>query len=160
MPKSQAPRKTARSEPKTKKKSNQIMDDLVSIDQECETMLAHTAKFSPYLVNRDLVEAGQTEKIHDNAKILARDVMVMKTELDTIRAKFPKRIHTDNPTHVIRGMEIGEDYNAWQEKYSRAVLPTLERLGDLFKDAAESYHKDSATDTATPDSEVQSNDNT
>lgn len=156
MPKSQAPRKTARSEPKTKKKTNQILDDLKSIDRECETMLAHTAKFSPYLVNRGLVEAGETEKIHDNAKILARDVIAMKNELDDIRAKFPKRIHTDNPTHVIRGMEIGESYNAWQEKYSRAVLPTLERLGELFKDAAAAYNDPAHVTTK----EVKSDDNT
>lgn len=141
MPKSQPPRKTARKNVPSKKKSNQIMDDLMSIDRECEKMLGHTAKFSPYLVNRELVEAGETEKIHDNAKILARDVIVMKQELDDIRATMPKRIHTDNPSHVIRGMEIGEKYNAWQEKYSRAVLPTLERLGELFKEAAAEHGK-------------------
>ena len=156
MPKSQAPRKTARSEPKTKKKSNQIMDDLMSIDKECENMLGHTAKFSPYLVNRDLVEAGQTEKIHDNAKILARDVMTMKDELTAIRVKMPKRIHTDNPTHVMRGMEIGEDYNAWQEKYTRAILPTLERLGDLFEEAANVIGKNTDSDVAKTIKEVPS----
>lgn len=159
MPKSQAPRKTVRTAPKSKKKSNQIMDDLMSIDRECENMLAGTAKFSPYLVNRDLVEAGQTEKIHDNAKILARDVMTMKSELDAIRSKLPKRIHTDNPTHVMRGMEIGEDYNSWQEKYSRAVLPTLERLGELFKEAAEVLGKKNDPDAAEIIEEVKTDDN-
>jgi hypothetical protein len=160
MPKSQAPRKSARSEPKPKKKNNQIMDDLMSIDKECEKMLGQTAKFSPYLVNRDLVEAGQTEKIHDNAKILARDVMSMKVELDEIRVKLPKRIHTDNPSHVMRGMEIGEAYNAWQEKYSRAILPTLERLGELFKEAAETLGKNADSDAAEIIEEVKSDDNT
>ena len=159
MPKSQAPRKAARTEPKPKKKGNQIMDDLMSIDKECENMLAETAKFSPYLVNRELVNAGQTEKIHDNAKILARDVMTMKSELDHIRTTLPKRIHTDNPSHVMKGMKIGESYNAWQEKYSRAVLPTLSRLGELFKEAADELGKQNSPDIDTSTDEVKTDDN-
>jgi hypothetical protein len=136
MPKSQAPRKRVKSPEKPKVNKNQIMDDLKSIDSECQSMLSETARFSPYLTNRDLVEAGDIEQIHDNSKILSRDTMQMKAELDSIREATPKRIHPDNPNHVMKGLSIGDRYNEWQEKYQRAILPTLERLGDLLKDAA------------------------
>lgn len=136
MPKSQAPRKRTKSPEKPKSDSNRIMDDLQSIDRECQNMLNETAKFSPYLTNRKLVEAGDIEQIHDNSKILSRDTIQMKADLDVIRASIPKRIHPDKPSHVMKGLNIGDQYNEWQEKYQRAVLPTLERLGDLLKDAA------------------------
>ena len=141
MPKSKPPRKKVRTPSADRSKSNNIMNDLQTIDRECQNMLAETAKFSPYLTNRELVEAGDVEQIHDNSKILSRDTMQMKTELDNIRASVPKRIHTDNPNHVMKGLSIGERYNEWQEKYQRAVLPTLERLGDLLKAAAENLGK-------------------
>lgn len=140
MPKSKPPRKKIRTPEKTrptKRNGNTVVDDLKTIDRECQNMLGETAKFSPYLTNRSLVEAGDVEQIHDNSKILSRDTMQMKEELDVIRNQVPKNIHTDNPSHVMKGLSVGEQYNEWQEKYQRAILPTLERLGDLLKVAAE-----------------------
>jgi len=139
MPKSKPPRKKVRT-PVPSTKQNTIMDDLMSIDRECRNMLAETARFSPYLTNRTLVQAGDVEQIHDNSKILARDTMQMCRELDAIRADIPKRIYPDRPSHVMRGLSIGDRYTEWREKYERAILPTLERLGTLFKDAAENLN--------------------
>lgn len=150
MPKSQAPRKRVKSPAKKRDDNNQIMEDLKSIDKECQNMLNETAKFSPYLTNRELVESGNVEQIHDNSKILSRDTLQMKADLDAIRESIPKNIYPDNPNHVMKGLNIGDRYNEWQEKYQRAVLPTLERLGDLLKEAAGNMEKKE---------EVQSDDN-
>lgn len=137
MPKSKSPRKKTSPGVYRKPSKNSIMKDLHELDKACEEMLASTAQFAPYLVNRELVEAGDVEKIENNAKILTRDTIQLKTELSEIRREIPKKLNPEKPDDVMKGLSLGEKYNTWQENYQRAVLPTVQRLGDLFQDAAE-----------------------
>ena len=136
MPQSKPPRKRTPAKKSTKADQNDIMADLDRAYSECYSMLSETAKFAPYLTTKELVEAGDVEQTHDNSKILSRDTIQMRSELDAIRADTPKKINSNNPNHLVRGLSIGDRYQEWQEKYQRAILPTLERLGDLLKDAA------------------------
>lgn len=143
MPKSQPPRR--KSSPGVQKKhvKNDIMDDLQRMDTECQNMLKETARFSPFLTNRALVEAGDLEQINNNASILSKDTMQLRTELDHIRKHIPKQLNPDITDDVMLGLQLGEEYRTWQESYERAVIPTITRLGELFKKAAESLDSQS-----------------
>jgi hypothetical protein len=112
------------------------MNDLKRMDSECQNMLKETARFSPYLTNRELVEAGDIEQINNNASILSKDTMQLRKELDDIRLKIPKQLNPNKTDDVMLGLQLGEKYSTWQESYERAVLPTIQRLADLFKKAA------------------------
>jgi hypothetical protein len=136
MPKSKPPRKKTSPGVYTKPSKNSIMKDLRELDNACEEMLSATAEFAPYLVNRDLVEAGDVEKIENNAKILTRDTVQLKTDLTSIRREVPTKLNPEKTDDVMLGLSIGEKYNSWQENYQRAVLPTVLRLSELFKAAA------------------------
>lgn len=141
MPKSKPPRKKSSPGVYSKPSKNSIMKDLNRLDAECERMLEATAQFAPYLTNRELVAAGDYEKINDNASILARDTVQLKGQLDAIRADKPKRLNPEYPNDVMAGLSIGERYSEWQDNYERAVLPTVERLSALLKDASDQLGK-------------------
>lgn len=107
MPKSKSPRKKTSPGVYRKPSKNSIMKDLHELDKACEEMLASTAQFAPYLVNRELVEAGDVEKIENNAKILTRDTIQLKTELSEIRREIPKKLNPEKPDDVMKGLSLG-----------------------------------------------------
>lgn len=153
MPKSDPPRKKSSPGVYRKPSKNSIMKDLNRLDAACDNMLDATAQFAPYLIDRELVSSGDIEKINDNASILARDTIQLKTQLTEIRRQRPKRLNPEYPNDVMAGLSIGERYSEWQEQYERAVVPTIERLSALIKEASENLAKKKATQVAEKDSE-------
>lgn len=147
MPKSQPPRKKSSPGVQRKPTKSGIMNDLKHMDTECQNMLKETARFSPYLTNRELVAAGDYEQINNNASILSKDIMQLRNELDDIRKQIPKQLNPNHTDDVMKGLQLGEQYSSWQESYQRAVLPTIERLADLFTKASANL----APATDTPD---------
>jgi GTPase SAR1 family protein len=152
MPVSKPPRKKQPSPPSAngarKPKKDEIMRDLRRLDRECQEMLTQTARFSPFLTNRELCEAGDIEAIENNAKILSRDTIELRNQLDAIRADIPRSLNPNKTDDVMKGLELGERFSEWQEKYQRAVLPTVERLGTLFEDAGKNLNDKRAEDNA------------
>lgn len=152
MPKSKTPRKKSSPGVQKKPTKGSIMKDLERLDTECQKMLAETAKFSPYLTNRDLVAAGDYEQINNNASILSKDTIQLRNELDDIRKQIPKKLDPNKTDDVMKGLQLGEQYSSWQESYERAVLPTIQRLGELFKKAAENLNGKSSSES--PEAQV------
>lgn len=118
-----------------KKKKNSVMIELHQADAQCIVALKATLAFTPFFNNKELIDAGDTESIVDNATILSSDVILLKEELNNIRKSTPIHIDPDDPEQLMIGLQIGARYADWIEKYERTVAVTSELLKDLFEDA-------------------------
>lgn len=136
MPKSQKPSRKKKPQTARLNAQNPIMRDLLSIDTECRALLAQTSRIAPFLMSKELVLAGDVQKINDHAQILSRDMASMKDELETIRSSIPANINPSRPRDVTLGVNLGMQYQEWQDRYQRSVIPTINVLTELFAEAA------------------------
>lgn len=114
---------------------NAIMNELSASDAQCDGLLKMTLAFTPFLKNQELVDAGDTEAIIDNATILSNDTILLKEELIGIRNDTPAKINPDDPDELMMGLQIGSRYRDWIEKYGRTIAVHAETLTKLFDDA-------------------------
>jgi hypothetical protein len=138
---------------KTIVSKHDLARELKDMDLASVKMIEQTAKFAPYLVNKELVAAGDSEQIQNNSSILSRDMIQMKLELNKIRADTPDNLNVKDSEHVMVGLRLGELYSQWHDKYEAVILPTVICLGELFTAAATELEKASnlARDTLAND---------
>lgn len=133
MPVSKPPRK--KKPVKLPEAKTNTLSELKELQGNCYAMLAATAQFSPYLRNQELVNAGDIEAISSYSKILTRDIVQMRTELDNLVGNTPKKLNPHNGDDMMKGLMLGESYTHWIEKYERVISPTIMALKDLLVDA-------------------------
>lgn len=137
-PRKRKPQKKA--SPNKRNRAN-IMDELSSLHAACMSMLQNTARFAQLLTNKELVDAGDMEQIRDSSTILSNDMLRFRNQLDKIQASTPKKINPNNPTDVMAGLNVGAEYNNWQETYNRAMTPTIDRLSRLLEEASQNLEQ-------------------
>lgn len=142
MPKSQAPRKRKAPKDSPARRKNEMMNDLNSLRIECNRLLSESSKVYPLLKNKELVKAGDTERIIDVANILSRDVQQMKTRLDEITDSIPDDPNPEDMDMVFPLLSIGEDYQNWQTEFISVIIPTVNQLNALFVDAGQNLGGD------------------
>ena len=104
-------------------------------------MIAHAAELTPYLQNKELVNAGDKEQISTQAQILSRDLKNIRHELELIRAARPRDIDPEDPEDISLTLDIGQRYENWQNRYLEVLMPTITRLNDLLIEANENFHR-------------------
>lgn len=144
MPVSQAPRK--KKPGKARNPKTTTMKELKDLQANCYAMLAATAQFSPYLRNQALVNAGDIESISNYSKILSRDIVQMRTELDNLIGNTPAKLNANDGEDMMKGLMLGESYAHWIEKYERVIAPTIQSLTSLLVDAANNLKAQSGED--------------
>lgn len=137
MPVSDPPRKR-KPQKKAKNTKSSIQGDLTQLDTNCKDLLMKAASLHPYLKNRELVEAGDSEYITDAASILARDVQQCNDRLNEIREMWVPKFDMEDPEHVALGLNIGGQYEEWIDNFLGSVAPNIDRLSELLVDAAKS----------------------
>lgn len=120
-----------------RKEEPSVREQLQEMDQSCMELLQHPASISPYLVDQDLVAHGDYQQIENHAKILGRDIEDFKHQLDGIRATVPADLDSQDPEDIRKGLEIGEWYQDWIDRFTRTVLPIVRDLTQLLQKAAE-----------------------
>ena len=118
-----------------------ILNDLNELDRKCQNMIAHAAELTPYLQNKELVNAGDKEQISTQAQILSRDLKNIRHELELIRAARPRDIDPEDPEDISLTLDIGQRYENWQNRYLEVLMPTITRLNDLLIEANENFHR-------------------
>lgn len=130
-----APRK--RKPPKNSKgrRKNEVLNDLRSLRVGCQNLLKESASIFPLLRNKELVEAGDIEKITNLSNILARDLEQMKSKLEEINASVPEISDPNDLDAIFPLLDVGERYQNWQGEYISAVVPTVQQLNELLEAA-------------------------
>lgn len=155
MSNSDKPRKKkAAKKSKNKPHKAQLGKELNDLHQSCRNMLSDGGEILKLVFNKDLVAAGDSEKIHDATTVLSNDIITMRTRLDEIRAKQPVNINPEKDLMIC--LECGSEYSQWIETYQQTIVPNIKVLHDLYLEAKGSAdHKVSEVDPAEVSADVE-----
>lgn len=151
MPKSRNTRikKRPMKKPKETTVTKNHLDDTVKhleqLDADCRVMLQSAAKVTPLLSHRELIEAGDIERIHDQAKIFNDDMTRMYAGIQLMTMRLPDQIKLGDNDHLGRALGLSQEYHEWIDRFSAVVIPTVHRLMELLSAAADNLIKQKAT---------------
>lgn len=146
-------KKKAQKKPKNKPHKSKLGKELNDLHLACRTMLSEGSEILKLVFNKELVVAGDSEKIENVTTVLSKDILAMRERLDDIRSRQPVNINLDND--LMACLSIGAEYNQWIETYQQTIVPSVVSLNDLYLEANKNLNGEQPSDVEQSVSEEQ-----
>jgi hypothetical protein len=123
---------------------NQAYLELRQISRRCHAMLYETTKIRPFLSDRELIQAGDSERISSLAQMLSKDISQLTNELRAIEGRLPldKGAEALKEYDAMKLIAIGDEFNSWQDRFIGTVIPTFQDLVEQIQAAAAQLDRD------------------